>query len=967
VVYHGTAADFNEFSQDAYGTNFTGDYGVGFYFTQDPNKASQYAQGATGAAPNVMPVYLSLQNPAIVKASFADGDLWSMVPGAKTREDLTQGLKALGYDGVIVNGGRGGALYVKEAVAFSPEQVKSATGNRGSYDPNDPNIMFSRGAVEEAPEQPPRPNMLARAVGYQSLDDAGSPEFTPGRMLYNLIGDATGPLLSKWSPKWSLKAASPELRKIMRAMKIDVAKAQETAAAVAKESMNLSQDEREMVSDLIEKELRAGVVPPEHAIRLASTINTVMGKQTDELLQLGMLSRESAERWRGEYLPRFYESKLTEQDGDLWADAMRKLRGNGKPLKGIRGKHFRGRGMYEVIPVTQLADYETMGWEVRDPDYQPGLTDTGMVQVWRDFTRQERDRMGEIRDAGFRFVMGYMQTQKDIALGRMFEALASDPDMSSKYATEDLSVQVPTGNAPGTEVRTYGKLAGRFVSPETLSQLSMIEEAQSEALMMYRKAMGLWKEAKTVLNPVAHANNVISNITMAHFAGVSYGRVDKYLSAIKDFATKSNDVLEAKEAGLFLGTMNEAELFQSLPEELKALAQTQESTATKVGRTAFNLMSFYLRKPMGWAYQAEDTFFRYLIYKEGRGKGLEPAEAVDYAQKFIFTYDDLPEGARKIRDYGIPFFAYTYKAIPALLETALTHPERFAAPMAVIMAANAAAYAIASGDDDDSWELRLKKYLADKEYREKVREKEKLERELLPEWLRGKTSLGTERTVRLGTDELTKLPMFIDISRMIPGGDMFDVHANAGGLPWPQPLTPNHPLLSTFGVMFLNKDAFYGKDIVDSNDTAAEASRKRLDWIWKQMTPAIGYGNYHWERWMNALSQATGEEVQWAPEWASDKAIATGIGRDGLPVQPKYAAMQTFGIKVRPYDLDKAEAIAQSVSNKTVREIDAEMSSLRRLNNMGAVSDRTYERAKELADTKKDRLRDGQTVDGDKR
>ena len=30
--------------------------------------------------------------------------------------------------------------------------------------------------------------------------------------------------------------------------------------------------------------------------------------------------------------------------------------------------------------------------------------------------------------------------------------------------------------------------------------------------------------------------------------------------------------LEAKEAGLFLGTMNEAELFQSLPEELKALA-----------------------------------------------------------------------------------------------------------------------------------------------------------------------------------------------------------------------------------------------------------------------------------------------------------------------------------------------------------------------------------------------------------
>ncbi len=974
VVYHGTTADFSVFQNAVQRGGDPMFAQTGLYFAEDSGLAGTYGGSDSGS---VMPVYLNIRNPLDLndtstitgwKGAIAKSIAPRMAAKVMREEALRDGMSqslitqsdrdklvAAGYDGIK---GAGGIW-----IAFRPEQIKSATGNRGTFDPADPNIMFSRGAVEEAPEQPPRPNMLARAVGYQSLDDAGSPEFTPGRMLYNLIGDATGPFLSKWS----LKAASPELRKIMRAMKIDVAKAQETAAAVAKESMALSQDEREMVSDLIEKELRAGVVPPEHAIRLAATINTVMGKQTDELLQLGMLSRESAERWRGEYLPRFYESKLTEQAGDLWADAMRKLRGNGKPLKGIRGKHLRGRGMYEVIPVTQLADYETMGWEVRDPDYQPGLTDTGMVQVWRDFTRQERDRMGEIRDAGFRFVMGYMQTQKDIALGRMFEALASDPDMSSKYATEDLSVQVPTGNAPGTEVRTYGKLAGRFVSPKTLSQLSMIEEAQSEALMMYRKAMGLWKESKTVLNPVAHANNVISNITMAHFAGVSYGRVDKYLSAIKDFATKSDDVLEAKEAGLFLGTMNEAELFQSLPEELKALAQTQESTATKAGRTVFNLMSFYLRKPMGWAYQAEDTFFRYLIYKDARGRGLSPDDAVDYAQKFIFTYDDLPQGARRVRDYGIPFFAYTYKAIPALLETALTHPERFAAPMAVIMAANAAAYAIAAGDDDDSWELRLKKYLTDKEYREKVREKEKLERELLPEWLRGKTSLGTERTVRLGTDELTKLPMFIDISRMIPGGDMFDVHANAGGLPWPQPLTPNHPLLSTFGVMFLNKDAFYGKDIVDSNDTAAEASRKRLDWIWKQMTPAIGYGNYHWERWMNALSQATGEEVQWAPEWATDKAIATGIGRDGLPVQPKYAAMQTFGIKVRPYDLDKAEAIAQSVSNKTVREIDAEMSSLRRLNNMGAVSDRTYERAKELADTKKDRLRDGQTVDGDKR
>lgn len=147
VVYHGTAADFSEFSAGEYGKNFTGDYGVGFYFTQDPKLAARYAtnagfsQGDQGG--NVMPVYLSMKNPKIVKAAFGDGDLWRSVPGANTREELTEGLKAQGYDGVIVDGGRAGALYVKEAVAFYPEQIKSAVGNNGDFDPSNPDIRYS--------------------------------------------------------------------------------------------------------------------------------------------------------------------------------------------------------------------------------------------------------------------------------------------------------------------------------------------------------------------------------------------------------------------------------------------------------------------------------------------------------------------------------------------------------------------------------------------------------------------------------------------------------------------------------------------------------------------------------------------------------------------------------------------------------------------------------------------------------
>lgn len=171
-------------------------------------------------------------------------------------------------------------------------------------------------------------------------------------------------------------------------------------------------------------------------------------------------------------------------------------------MTGIKGKHLKGRGIYENVQPDQIKDYEKLGWEVRDAEYEEFLKDpsayTGPweseVQMWRDFTRQERDDMGEIRDAGFRFVMGYMQTQKDIALGRLFEQIAADKEMSSRLPTEKLSVQVPKSEVEGTGAKVYGKLAGRYVSPETLSQLSVNEEMQTELAQMYKKALSAWKE-----------------------------------------------------------------------------------------------------------------------------------------------------------------------------------------------------------------------------------------------------------------------------------------------------------------------------------------------------------------------------------------------------------------------------------------------------------------------------------------
>jgi hypothetical protein len=995
VVYHGTnkSQDGDAFSSfDTYGGNY-GLFGLGAYFTENPDVASSYVKKGRGITPTVYPAFMSLQNPMDMDAK-ADPTAWQKAvpetdfssdykPNGDTNEAfyraaeeqlrdedaltyeaaemMQEALRTMGHDGIThIGGGRVKSEGVKHRVfiAFESEQIKSATGNNGDFDPGNPDIRFSRAATQTGTPTNVKPILSPWR------DVTGRLQFAPGAWLYDQLGKAASPMLVRLG----MKAATTELRRQLRQMKIDVEKAQDVAVAIARETTKLSEAERAMVSDLVEQELKVGVIPPAHAVKLAAMINDAMGRQTDQLVELGMLTKDSADKWRGKYLPRYYESKLKDKlakTGATWADALMGLTGRQSVMKGIKGKNLKGRGLYETIPEADLPNYEALGWEVRDPDYQPSLPSVdGTVQVWRDFSPAEREKMGEIRDAGFRFVMGYMQTQRDIALGRMFERMAQDPESSSRLEKEGY-VQVPTTVVSGTGAKVYGKLAGRWAPRETMSQLSNIEESTSAAWQMYRKAMAVWKMGKTAMNPVSHVNNVVSNLTMAHLAGVSYLRGDKYIAAARDFVKKTTMLQEAKDNGLFLGTLSDTELMNSMPEELRILAQKQESTTLKVARTGFDIMTMFLRKPMGAAYQAEDTFFRYLIYKDARERGADPQDAVDYAQRYIFTYDDLPKGARRIRDFGVPFFSYTYKAAPALLHTTLTHPLRMAAPAAVLWGINAAAYAIATGDDDDDWQDSLKKYITDPEFRAKAREQEKLEREHLPPWNKGTTSMLTPKMIRMGMDEVTKLPLFIDVSRIIPGGDLFDISPNAGGIPLPQPITPSHPLFTTAMAMLGNKDLFRGKDLVDKNDTTGEATEKRLAWLWTQLAPAIAAGNYHWQRGMSALAQANGGEIKWMPDVLGGD--ATDIGRDGLPVQPKYAAMQTFGIKVRPMDLDTSAAIDKNMQRKLLRDIDAEMSALRRLERKGAVSPRAVDKARELANMKEDRIKQGLTVDGDER
>lgn len=749
----------------------------------------------------------------------------------------------------------------------------------------------------------------------------------------NFVLEAAEYFIPALRTKYAMRMAPKEVREMYRELRAQVDNARRKAGKVAEEMAKWSDNDRRLISDVIEKALDADAHPPEHVLKMASMMSDLMTKQGEDLVALGMLSEESFNRWRGQYLPRFY-NRRKELEGEGWFKNFMK---RGSPLRGVGGGSLKGRGKYELIEVKDLDKYIAAGWEVRDERYtfnkeakesQPELTFKDMpevevdehqtVNVWRDWTPKERQEMGEIRDAGYRFVMGYMQMQEDLALGRLFKQIAENPAWTRNTPSEGYSAVLDTVIPETGGVKRYGSLAGKYVKDEVLAQVMPHAEVPSAFARAYRNLLAYWKEGKTALNPVSHMNNTAGNIIMAHLAGVDMWNAKAYWDIAQAFRHNADWLKEAEDNGLFSGSFSKEEIAKLLPEEFTRLEEQQESMAKRGFEFVFNyLLNYGLRQKMRNLYEAEDSFFKALIYKYAKDRGMSTKDAIDYALGFIPTYDDLPGGARFIRDTAVPFFAWTYKIVPRLVTSAAAYPHRFLAPAALMWTANMLTYAIAAGDDDDDWWTRF----------EKGRKLQDTEEGLLPDYMQGRGFFMNPKFIRLWNDPTTNLPVYWNISNFIPGGQLFDSENQAGGMPWPEMLAIGSPLYTIWAALNLNTDTFTGRDVTKQSDTAGEATEKRATYLWRQLAPALAYGGYHFERVLNGLANATGEPIMGY----------TGIGRNKEPITPLNAAINTLGLKVRNVDFQKEYQFKMSDIQKVNDEILANIRSLNRQKKIGSI------------------------------
>jgi Zn finger protein HypA/HybF involved in hydrogenase expression len=148
VVYHGTRWNFDEFKKTKSGKSIDVPWSnFGFFFTEDPKLASKFSKGKRWnknssylKGSNVMPVYLSMKNPYYLKAYRAANlsNNWMGVFNLKN-DCITNG-----HDGIIIGTymdswnepDRTGELNTPQYIVFSPNQIKSVTGNIGMFGQN---------------------------------------------------------------------------------------------------------------------------------------------------------------------------------------------------------------------------------------------------------------------------------------------------------------------------------------------------------------------------------------------------------------------------------------------------------------------------------------------------------------------------------------------------------------------------------------------------------------------------------------------------------------------------------------------------------------------------------------------------------------------------------------------------------------------------------------------------------------
>ena len=549
-------------------------------------------------------------------------------------------------------------------------------------------------------------------------------------------------------------------------------------------------------------------------VGLKGETRELVTKYGKELRDLGVLDPDTFSKNVDKYLHRTYLRPKGEKF--FSTDAMIRTIGDELRMRGIKKSWNKAAWEKGERPD---ADGE---WEVLGKG--KGKDD---LEIRRDFTAAERTEMGEITDAAHALNRTGILMANDVSAYRFFRDVANNPKVASdpdKVSEADMLAlghikMIPKGGVEGivSSPKKFGDLAGKYVSKETYNDLIRVAQLKDRSgpgwklWNKYKKLNAAWKVSKTALNPAVHMNNIVSNVHLYDFYD---GSIKNLTKAAGDMRSKNKMYQEALQNGVFGADFIGHEIgpaFKVVTDAYKTGSGAVDAVgwaerwapriALKVARS---VKSKSIDKMMKW-YMMEDHVFRMGLYRTVKDRlmkqGLTESEAIakaarDAREGFV-DYSRSTPALEFLRQGPLPFISYMYGVIPRLAETAAKKPMKLAKWGLIWHGLNKAGEHMSDASKEDIDYQR---------------------RQMAP--YQRRTLLGVpgmpSATIKMPEFMSPKTPddWYLDIGRMIPGGDIFGMtEGGVGQVPGlPSALQPSFGAAGAIYDAFTGIDRFKGRE-----------------------------------------------------------------------------------------------------------------------------------------------------------
>lgn len=656
------------------------------------------------------------------------------------------------------------------------------------------------------------------------------------------------------------------------------------------------------------------------------------------LVDRGMISEDSYQKFRGEYLPRLYLKHIVKNGRivDAMASGTRPskmpytkerneaLDAEVRALMGeIKDVGFlASRGVLRPMRDIALIDFlnQVAGndqWVFRD-----GLVDYKGRKASPYYLRSEaiemRDRAALIQ-----------QTDPTNAQKMLDEAAMMDAVASTVIGKEE---NVPDGYARIADSPRYGMLRGMLVRKEIkndiLGSATIVPEDADFITKAFRpggpmqRMVGRWKSMKVTMNPSGQIRNVIGNKVMMHIAGMTPEDIRKYRQMAEiEMATPKSQFIRyvlgrdrldkgpiyrhAKTLGLKATGFSESELNkvnrEFLSTERKLAGLKNFGIARAAGVATRQGLDVVMEKA-GDAYQHFEAKHKIAMMLWGVDKlGMTPDEAYLNAQKWLFDYDEVPGIVRRIRSspFGLPFITFFYKSIPRVIEATVQSRGAALAPYIVLpyflMQAFGALWDV--GDDDVE---KLKK--------------------AVPEYLRRKNSL----TIIPWKDDKGRW-QFFDYGYLLP----WSMPQEAADALVSRDLNEFRKTVGLFGapgaqvIMAIGTgiDPFTGRPIMNKADPPEKKIADLASYMWRMAMPP-------WitdQSFVKKIADAVNEKVManGDPPLTITQAFLRGIGFNVYPIEPEISRERELSrMKWEIADIKRRQKFRTKDQSLTDKEID---------------------------------------------